>query len=157
MDGEDLKFFRVLFTKPRLNQEVIEIPFMATNMYVHGRKRWENIEIEFFDCSTKDSIWLINWYENMYNLITGRIDYPVSYKRNIAITVINPMSGYNLEKWTMLGCQIFNYSTEFNNSFTSNKLTRNVLIEKENNPTVQIIHKIEIVVDKANLGVGNVI
>jgi hypothetical protein len=155
-DEDNSKFFRGLFQRPTINVDPpIEIPFLGASTFVYGRKTWSNVELEFYDCCIEDSYWIEKWLRQETNYLTNIHGYAPKRMKIITISVIEPR--YNDEKWTLYGAQIISYSTEIKYDFESDesefsKLTRTILIEKINNPTMQIIHKVELVIDKANLG-----
>jgi hypothetical protein len=151
-DDEKLMTFQGLFEAPKIETEKIEIPYMSLSTWTAGKMKWTNPKIQFFDYYTKDFKWITEWIRSYADTLTGRYGYPANYKKNISIRTAGA-------KWTLIGAQILgcNLNMVYDSNDPSplfpdvllNKLTRKVLIEKTNNPTMQTFTELELVIDNA--------
>jgi hypothetical protein len=155
-----MKTFRGLFEVPKFEVEKIEIPYMSVSTYSAGRSKWGNAKLMFYDCNTFDAFsWISDWIREHNDSATTRLGYTISTKKNIVITKINNFNeNFEYDKlcWTLIGAQIINFNTnlmyDFNQSefwkIIYNNITRKVLFEKINNPTLQILIEIELSLDR---------
>jgi hypothetical protein len=154
-DGEILRTFYGMFEAPRMDVEKAEIPYMSTSTWVAGRTKWTNPKLEFYDYYSKDFEWITEWIRSYAEYVTGRGVY-TNFKKNI---IIKAAKGEIIERWTLIGAQIVNANinmvydfSDYSNLFPDillSKLTRKVLIEKTNNPTMQVFTELELAIDRA--------
>lgn len=146
--------FQGLFERPSINTEIIEIPYMSVSTYTQGRTKWNNVELGFYEHYNSEEFKFLNeWFNEMCDSITGRKGHAIGYRKNIIIKQIDP-SGFVCGKWILTGAFIVSYRTDidYNNvckKIISNKLTRKVLFEKTNHPTMQISITVELSIDRA--------
>lgn len=155
LDGENSKFFWGIFSRPVLKvNHPVEIPYHTSN-YVLGKYEWDNIEFSFYDFGLEDFQYLDNWLMQQCNTVTGRRSYIYDYKKDIVVKEID-IENFVVQEWRLYGAYIAQFSTEVSCDFKSgeifpNILTRKVLFEKINNPTMQITKAIEVGFDRATL------
>lgn len=108
-------------SKPKKTYEVTEIPYMNTTVFVAGKYKWEQMDIEFIDVigpSTTQKI--MEWNNLQGEDATGRMGYAVGYKKNLTMKGLDPV-GTDIESWTLIGCQLV--SLEFGeNDYKSSDL-----------------------------------
>jgi hypothetical protein len=160
-EGENSMTFMGLFEPPNLSfkKNEIQIPYMSTSTWMKGQQEWSSVKIEFFDYEFENFSLIDNWVRAYADTITGRLSYAENYKKNILITTYNE-SEKRLSSWQLIGARLISFNTNFS-TFEHNKLihsfpdilfkklTRKVLIEKTNHPTMQIFTEIEIAIDNA--------
>jgi len=92
--------------KPSLEIGSTEIPYMNTSTWVAGRSIWQTIDITFIDVigpSTTQKV--MEWVRLHFESATGRMGYAIGYKKNLVLKALDP-TGVEIEKWTLIGCQI---------------------------------------------------
>jgi len=92
--------------KPSLNIGKTEIPYMNTSTFVAGRSVWQTLEVKFIDVigpSTTQKV--MEWVRLHFESATGRMGYAMGYKKNLILKALDP-TGVEVEKWTLVGCQI---------------------------------------------------
>src|ERR1035437_5766353 len=98
--------------KPKMTINSTEIQFMNTSTFVAGRYKFETIDIEFIDVigpSTTQKV--MEWVRLHAEAATGKMGYAVGYKKNLVLKALDPV-GVDVEKWTLIGCQITSYDTD---------------------------------------------
>lgn len=98
--------------KPKLTINSVEIPYQNTSNFVLGRAKWETMDIEFLDVigpSTTQKV--LDWVRLGFESATGQMGYAVGYKKNLVLKALDPV-GVDVEKWTLIGCQITSYDTD---------------------------------------------
>lgn len=155
-DIENSRVFYGIFERPKLETE--NTPLIGYSTWMPIRTVWSNIELKFYDCGDdKDFKWLDDWSRLHAESIVGRFSYISNLKKNINIKVLNSINGAVIEKWELFGAFILDFEIVYHSEcdlITFNKLTRNVLFEKINHPTMQICKKITINIDNASLLMG---
>lgn len=153
-DGYKLMTFQGLFKAPIFETErnKIEIPYMSLSTWTQGKSKWTNPKIELFDYYTKDFKFISEWIRSYSDTITTGCIYDINYKKNISVRTVD-------NKWTFIGAQIVscNLNTVYNFNDQAhlfpdillNKLTRKIIIEKTNNPNIQIFTELELTIDRA--------
>ncbi len=153
--NENILIFKGLFEPPKIETDIIAIPYMSLNTYMAGRAKWSNAKLTFYDCNSLDEFnWIHTWTREHTDWATGRMGYNPSPKKDVVITKINNFNGV-IERWVLIGACINTVNTklvyEFDDTdfskIISNNLTRKVLFEKSNNPTLQILIDMELSVD----------
>ena len=97
-------------SRPTININEVEIPFLNTSEYVAGRFTWEPITVTFRDPIGPSAMQaLMEWVRLHAESITGRMGYSVGYKRPVELEMIDP-TGVVIEKWLLDGCMITNLS-----------------------------------------------
>lgn len=92
--------------KPTVTTKSVEIPYMNSSSYVAGRTVFGSFEITFLDTigpSTTQKLY--EWHGLQYEPATGRAGYAIGYKKNLVLKALDP-AGVEVEKWTLIGCQI---------------------------------------------------
>ena len=95
-------------SRPTLEINEVEIPFMNTVTWIAGKSRWAPIDITFIDCigpSTGQAI--LDWIRQCIEFSTGRMGYASSYKKPLILKMLDP-TGQTVEKWTLDGCMVTN-------------------------------------------------
>lgn len=93
-------------SRPTLEINEVDIPFMNTVTWIAGRTRWSPIDITFIDCigpSTGQAI--LDWIRQCIEFSTGRMGYAASYKKSLILKMLDP-TGQTVEKWTLDGCMV---------------------------------------------------
>ena len=109
--------------KPHLEIGSTEIPYMNTSTWVAGRSKWGTIEVKFIDVigpSTTQKV--MEWVRLHFESATGRMGYAVGYKKNLVLKALDPV-GVEVEKWTLVGCQIVSASFD-EYSYEANELLK---------------------------------
>lgn len=154
----ELKVFQALFEPPE-KQHSIEMPYLSTSTWNSGRIRFTNPKLSFFYYHQKDNVWINDWMEETSNYHSSRVGYAHNFKKNIII------KSYNYEvlnTYILQGAYVNNWkmTTDFDlpkkekllfPEFFYNKLTREILIEKNQNLMMQIFTELELVIDRFEL------
>ncbi len=109
--------------KPSIKIDKIEIPYMNTKSYVAGKYYFEEMEITFIELigpSTSQKI--MEWVRLHAEPATGKMGYAVGYKKNLVLKALDPV-GVEVEKWTLVGCQITSASFD-EYSYEANELLK---------------------------------
>jgi hypothetical protein len=109
--------------KPSMKIEKITIPYMNTQSYVAGKYYFEEMEITFIDVigpSTSQKV--MEWVRLHAEPATGKMGYAVGYKKNLVLKALDPV-GVEVEKWTLVGCQIVSASFD-EYSYEANELLK---------------------------------
>ena len=96
--------------KPTIEIGSVEIPYMNTSTWVAGRYKWATLDVSFIDVigpSTTQKV--MEWVRLHAESATGRMGYAIGYKKNLVLKALDP-TGIEVEKWTLIGCQITNAS-----------------------------------------------
>ena len=109
--------------RPSMKIDKITIPYMNTQSYVAGRYYFDEMTISFIEVlgpSTSQKI--MEWVRLHAEPATGKMGYAVGYKKNLVLKCLDPV-GVEVEKWTLVGCQIV--SADFDeNSYDANELLK---------------------------------
>tara|TARA_R110000824_G_scaffold106610_19_gene252163 strand:+ start:2402 stop:2890 length:489 start_codon:yes stop_codon:yes gene_type:complete len=95
-------------SRPSIEQNEVEIPFLNTSTWVLGRFTWNSIEVVMRDAigpSTAQAI--MEWVRLGSESVTGRQGYAAGYKKDIEIEMLDP-TGVVIEKWQLQGTMITN-------------------------------------------------
>jgi hypothetical protein len=90
-------------SRPTVEINEVEIPYMNTSTYIAGRSVWSTIDIEFIDVigpSTSQKV--MDWIRECIEHSTGRMGYAVNYKKQIELKMLDP-TGQPIEHWTLEG------------------------------------------------------
>lgn len=115
------------FTRPKMNINSVEIPYMNQKNYVAGQFAWESLSVTFLDpIGPSTSQQLMEWVRLHAESLTGRMGYAAGYKKNIRLKSLDPM-GVEVEIWELEDCMIT--SIDFGeNAHDSDDLT-NITLE----------------------------
>ena len=94
--------------RPAINQNVTEIQFLNTSMWVLGRYTWQEMQLTFRDPigpSTSQAI--MEWVSLGSESITGRPGHAVGYKRDVELEMLDP-TGAVVQKWLIKGAFLSN-------------------------------------------------
>lgn len=96
-------------SRPKLDINVTEIPFLNTSTYVAGRYQWNEISVTLRDMigpSTSQA--LMEWVRLCVESATGRMGYAAGYKRDIELEMLDP-NGVVVQKWIIVNAWISNF------------------------------------------------
>lgn len=88
-------------SRPSINQQSVEIPFMNTSTFVVGRYTWDTIQ-----CTLRDPIApsasqaVMEWIRLVSESVTGRQGYAAGYKRDVELELLDP-TGVCMQKWIL--------------------------------------------------------
>lgn len=88
-------------SRPTINQNETEIPFLNTSTWVVGRYTWDTIDITLRDMigpSTSQAV--MEWVRLESESATGRQGYAAGYKRDIELEMLDP-TGVVVQKWIL--------------------------------------------------------
>lgn len=94
--------------RPKITQNVVDIPFLNTQTSVLGRYTWDDMNVTFRDMigpSTMQAI--MEWIRLHSESVTGRQGYAAGYKRDIELEMLDP-TGVVIEKWICKNCWLTN-------------------------------------------------
>ena len=90
-------------SRPNVQINSTEIPFLNTSTYVAGRFTWNTISVTFRDpIGPSASQALMEWVRLHAESVTGRMGYAAGYKKDIDLEMLDP-TGVVVEKWIMQG------------------------------------------------------
>lgn len=95
-------------SRPTIEQNEVEIPFLNTSTWVIGRFTWNSIDVVMRDAigpSTAQAI--MEWVRLQSESVTGRQGYAAGYKKDIEIEMLDP-TGVVIEKWQLQGTMLTN-------------------------------------------------
>jgi hypothetical protein len=93
-------------SRPTVNVNPVEIPFMNTSTFVAGRSTWGTIAVTFIDpIGPSATQKVIQWIRQCIEHSTGRMGYATNYKKNIVLKMLDP-AGETVEKWLIEGAFI---------------------------------------------------
>lgn len=88
-------------SRPQMQIEETEIPFLNTSTYVAGRYKWDTIQVTLRDAigpSTAQAV--MEWIRLHAESTTGRQGYAAGYKRDVELDMLDP-TGVCVEKWIL--------------------------------------------------------
>ena len=88
-------------SRPSINQNPVEIPFLNTSTWVVGRYTWDDVSVVFRDPigpSTSQAV--MEWIRLCSESVTGRQGYAAGYKRDIELEMLDP-TGAVVQKWIL--------------------------------------------------------
>lgn len=93
-------------SRPTVNINETEIPFMNVSTYVAGRSTWDTLGITFIDpIGPSATQKVIQWVRQCIEHSTGRMGYATNYKKNFVLKMLDP-AGETVEKWLIEGAFI---------------------------------------------------
>jgi hypothetical protein len=88
-------------SRPSIQQNEVEIPFLNTSTWVIGRFTWDSIDVTFRDpIGPSAAQALMEWVRLHSESVTGRQGYAAGYKRNVELEMLDP-AGVVVEKWIL--------------------------------------------------------
>ena len=93
-------------SRPQININSVEIPFLNTSTYVAGRYKWKSIKVslrETIGPATSQAV--MEWVRLHAESVTGRMGYAAGYKRNCELEMLDP-TGVVVSKWILVNCMI---------------------------------------------------
>lgn len=93
-------------SRPTINQNSTEIPFLNTSNYVVGRYTWDTISITLRDpIGPSASQAVMEWVRLHSESVNGRQGYAVAYKRDLVLEMLDP-TGTAVSQWILKNCMI---------------------------------------------------
>jgi len=109
--------------KPSMTIDKIGIPYMNTTQWTAGKYVFEEMDITFIDLiGPSVSQKIMEWVKLHADPATGKMGYAVGYKKNLVLKAVDPV-GVEVEKWTLVGCQIVKASFD-EYSYEANELLK---------------------------------
>jgi len=88
-------------SRPNIQQDETEIPFINTSTYVVGRYKWETITVNLRDpIGPSASQAVMEWIRLHSESVTGRQGYAAGYKRDVELEMLDP-TGVVVSKWIL--------------------------------------------------------
>ena len=88
-------------SRPSINQNPVEIPFINTSTWVVGRYTWDTVQMTFRDpIAPSASQALMEWIRLCSESVTGRQGYAAGYKRDLELEMLDP-TGVCVQKWIL--------------------------------------------------------
>jgi len=88
-------------SRPNIQQEETEIPFINTSTWVVGRYKWETITVNLRDpIGPSASQAVMEWIRLHSESVTGRQGYAAGYKRDVELEMLDP-TGVVVSKWIL--------------------------------------------------------
>jgi hypothetical protein len=95
-------------TRPKIEINPVEIPFVNTSNWVAGRYKWSTIELELIQhIGPSSSQKMMDWVRLHAESQTGRMGYAFGYKKDLVLHSIDP-TGVSVERWRLIQCMITN-------------------------------------------------
>ena len=95
-------------SRPSIEQDEVEIPFLNTSTWVIGRFKWSSIDVTFRDpIGPSAAQAIMEWVRLHSESITGRQGYAAGYKKDVEIEMLDP-TGVVIEKWVLQGTMLTN-------------------------------------------------
>lgn len=86
-------------SRPQLQQNATEIPFINTSQWVVGRYQWQDIQVQLRDpIGPSASQAVMEWVRLHSESVTGRQGYAVAYKRDLVLEMLDP-TGTVVSQW----------------------------------------------------------
>ena len=88
-------------SRPSININETEIPFINTSTWVAGRYTWDAVQMtlrSFLGASTDQA--LMEWVRLCAESVTGRMGYAAGYKRDLELEMLDP-TGVCIQKWIL--------------------------------------------------------
>jgi hypothetical protein len=93
-------------TRPSMEINSTEIPYMNESNYVAGRYKWNEIDITLLDpIAPSTSTQVMEWVRLHAESLTGRMGYAIGYKKDLILKALDP-TGVEIEKWLLEQCMI---------------------------------------------------
>lgn len=95
-------------SKPKLNVNSVELPYMNLKYYVPGQVNWEPMDFEINQyIGPSSSQKLMEWIRLMIESLSGRMGYGKGYMKNLTLRSLDP-TGVAVEEWILVNCFITN-------------------------------------------------
>ena len=95
-------------SRPHIQINATEIPFLNTSTFVAGRFNWDSIKVDFIDpIGPSAAQAIMEWVRIHSESITGRQGYAAGYKRPVELEMLDP-TGVVVEKWLLDGTMLTN-------------------------------------------------
>jgi hypothetical protein len=89
-------------SRPTINQNETEIPFLNTSTWVIGRYTWNATSLVMRDpIGPSASQAVMEWIRLHSESVTGRQGYACGYKRNVELEMLDP-TGVVVSKWILV-------------------------------------------------------
>lgn len=86
-------------TKPKININSVELPYMNMIHYVAGQVNWEPMDIEMISTIGESSQQkVMEWIRKCIESLTGRMGYAAGYMKDIEIQSLDPL-GKAVDSW----------------------------------------------------------
>ena len=90
-------------SRPQIQINATEIPFLNTSTFVAGRFNWQTINVTFRDpIGPSAAQALMEWVRLHAESVTGRMGYAAGYKKDVDLEMLDP-TGVVVEKWILYG------------------------------------------------------
>ena len=90
-------------SSPKLNADIVDIPFFSTSTYLYGRYEFDTITVTVREHANESAQQkLMNWVNLGIEVTTGRVNYAIAYKKDLAIELCDPL-GLPLRRWELSG------------------------------------------------------
>lgn len=88
-------------SRPKINQQETQIPFLNTSTYVVGKYQWETMQVALRDpIGPSASQAIMEWIRLHSESVTGRQGYAAGYKRDVELEMLDP-TGVVVQKWIL--------------------------------------------------------
>lgn len=93
-------------SRPQIQQNATEIPFINTSQWVVGRYQWQDIQVQLRDpIGPSASQAVMEWVRLHSESVTGRQGYAVAYKRDLVLEMLDP-TGTVVSQWIIVQSMI---------------------------------------------------
>lgn len=93
-------------SRPQIQQNATEIPFINTSQWVVGRYQWQDIQVQLRDpIGPAASQAVMEWVRLHSESVTGRQGYAVAYKRDLVLEMLDP-TGTVVSQWIIVQSMI---------------------------------------------------
>lgn len=93
-------------SRPNIQMNSVEIPFLNTSTWVVGRYIWQSITVTLRDpIGPSASQAVMEWVRLHSESVTGRQGYAAGYKRDVVTSLLDP-TGVEVSQWIMKNCMI---------------------------------------------------
>ena len=90
-------------SRPTINQNEVEVPFLNTSVWVIGRFTWDAIDVTLRDSIGPSAAQAVmEWVRLHSESVTGRQGYASGYKKDLELEMLDP-TGVVVEKWILEG------------------------------------------------------
>jgi len=91
-------------SKPKININSVELPFMNMKYYIPGQVNWETMDFEIIQyIGPSSSQKLMEWIRQHVESLSGRMGYFKGYARDIILQSLDP-TGVAVEEWILEKC-----------------------------------------------------
>lgn len=97
-------------SRPHIQMNAVEIPFINTSSWVVGKYQWQSMTITLRDpIGPSASQAVMEWVRLHSESVTGRQGYAVSYMKDIVLEMLDP-TGTAVSLWILHHCMITDVS-----------------------------------------------